>query len=167
MAVLRALQKWRERLSFTGRAVARQYGAIPYMLRQDRLVFLLITSRGTGRWIFPKGSPIKRMTPWEAAAREAFEEAGVEGDIETRPIGTCRDMKTVGAGRRTIDIDFYPLQVTRQLDDWPEMHSRQRRWVALPDAERLLANPRMAELVAILEKRIASSRRQSVERAGE
>ena len=38
---------------------------------------LLITSRGTGRWIVPKGWPIDGMGGSEAALREAWEEAGV------------------------------------------------------------------------------------------
>ena len=34
----------------------RQSGALPYAIVNDRVVFLLVTSRRTGRWIFPKGS---------------------------------------------------------------------------------------------------------------
>jgi ADP-ribose pyrophosphatase YjhB (NUDIX family) len=37
---------------------------------------LLVTSRETGRWIIPKGGPIKGFKPAKTAAREAYEDAG-------------------------------------------------------------------------------------------
>ena len=37
----------------------------------DRKV-LLVTSRGTGRWIIPKGWPIRGMNAPQAARQEAF-----------------------------------------------------------------------------------------------
>ena len=54
------------------------------------LELLLITSRERGRWVIPKGNPIPFLLNYESAAREAFEEAGVEGGIATKPIGTYR-----------------------------------------------------------------------------
>ncbi|WMT92848.1 NUDIX domain-containing protein [Pelagibacterium sp. H642] len=65
-----------------------QYGAIPYTVVDGQLVVLLITSRGRGKWIFPKGGLMSGKTPWESAAHEAYEEAGVEGEIEEHPIGS-------------------------------------------------------------------------------
>ena len=59
-----------------------QYGALPYRLKDDASVeVLLVTTRQTKRWIIPKGWPIKGLTPAEAAAREAYEEAGVQGFV--------------------------------------------------------------------------------------
>jgi 8-oxo-dGTP pyrophosphatase MutT (NUDIX family) len=48
---------------------------------------LLVTSRGTRRWIIPKGWPIKGFKPARTAAREAYEEAGVRGRVAGRPLG--------------------------------------------------------------------------------
>ena len=48
---------------------------------------LLVTSRTTQRWIVPKGWPIKGLKDHDAAAREAFEEAGVVGRISEKPAG--------------------------------------------------------------------------------
>lgn len=95
----------------------RQSGAIPYTVVQGQTVFLIITSRRSGRWIFPKGAPIEGMTPWQVAAHEALEEAGVEGDVETVSIGSYRTMKTIGIRRAVIEVDMYPMRLTRQLDD--------------------------------------------------
>ena len=51
--------------------------------------YLLITSRDTGRWIVPKGWPIRGLSSNETALQEAWEEAGVKkGQASTAPIGT-------------------------------------------------------------------------------
>ena len=156
MALQHLIQNWRDRLTPRVEAaeVARQSGAIPYTVVEGRAVFLIVTSRRTGRWIFPKGSVIEGMTPWESAAQEAFEEAGVEGDVEAVPIGAYRDLKTAGMRRLPIEVDLYPLRLLRQLDNWPEKDNRHRHWVILPEAKRLLSNPRMAELAALLDRRV-------------
>lgn len=157
MALQHIFHIWRDRLALRqrGDSVTRQSGAIPYTLVDGRVVFLIITSRRTGRWIFPKGSVIEGMTPWDSAVHEAFEEAGVEGQVETKPLGAYRTLKTVGIRRIAIDVDLYPLRVVRQFDEWPEKHSRHRHWVILPDAKRLLSDARMADLAAMLDQRVA------------
>jgi len=38
---------------------------------------MLLTSRETGRWVIPKGWPIKGRKPAEVARQEAYEEAGL------------------------------------------------------------------------------------------
>jgi 8-oxo-dGTP pyrophosphatase MutT (NUDIX family) len=63
----------------TVRAVRVQYAALPYRDKgKSSTEVLLVTSRDTGRWIIPKGWPLKGKTPHKAAAREAREEAGVD-----------------------------------------------------------------------------------------
>ncbi|WP_153885555.1 NUDIX domain-containing protein [Microvirga tunisiensis] len=39
---------------------------------------MLVTTRGRKRWIVPKGWPVPGLQPYESAAREAFEEAGLD-----------------------------------------------------------------------------------------
>lgn len=135
--------------------VERQVGAIPYTVVKGQAVFLIITSRRTGRWIFPKGSLIDGMDPWDVAAYEAFEEAGVKGEIETTPIGAYRSTKMFGIGRSTIVVDMYPLRLTEQLAEWPEKGYRHRHWVILPDARRLLSDARLVDLATRLSRRVA------------
>src|SRR5262245_42601899 len=66
-----------------------QYAALPYRSRgKTEFEVMLVTSRGTRRWIIPKGWPKIGMPPCEAAAEEAFEEAGVAGKVSGRPIGS-------------------------------------------------------------------------------
>jgi 8-oxo-dGTP pyrophosphatase MutT (NUDIX family) len=130
----------------------RQAGALPYAVVEGRMAFLLITSRRTGRWIFPKGMIEPDMTAWESAALEAAEEAGVTGDISQEPIGSYR--ASVGLdGGTLVDVDLYPLQVTTQLDEWREKDQRLRHWATLHEARRLLADKSLARLAARLHAR--------------
>jgi predicted NUDIX family NTP pyrophosphohydrolase len=145
----------------------RQSGAIPYTIVQGQTVFLIITSRRTGRWIFPKGAPIEGKEPWEVATHEAFEEAGIEGEIDTRPIGTYRTMKTLAIRRAVVEVEMYPLRLTRQHDEWPEMHNRHRHWVILPEAKRLLSEPRLAELADRLNRRVQAEHQPAMERVSQ
>jgi NUDIX domain len=56
-----------------------QYAALPYRLSgRSRTEVMLVTSRGTQRWIIPKGWPQRGRAPHDSAAREAFEEAGID-----------------------------------------------------------------------------------------
>jgi 8-oxo-dGTP pyrophosphatase MutT (NUDIX family) len=126
---------------------ARQYGALPYTLVKGQVVVLLVTSRGTGRWIFPKGGAMEGLTPAQVAAAEAREEAGVEGSVAEQPIGTYRTSKGSGLRKIPIQVDLYPLKVDRQLDKWKEKGERYRHWVIPAEAKRLLANREMSDLV--------------------
>ncbi len=58
-----------------------QVAAVCYRMGECGVEFLLVQTRG-GRWTFPKGSTEPGLTPAQAAAMEAFEEAGVHGRIE-------------------------------------------------------------------------------------
>ncbi|MCB1497036.1 MAG: NUDIX hydrolase [Bauldia sp.] len=125
----------------------RQSGVIPYAIVESTPVFLLVTSRQRGRWIFPKGRIADGLKPWESAEREAHEEAGVEGVIATRPVGSYRAWKTRGVRRFVIEVDMYPLRVEKQHDNWRETGERYRHWVTLAEATRLITDKRVAELL--------------------
>lgn len=58
-----------------------QVAAVCYRVRGEGIEFLLVQTRG-GRWTFPKGSAEPGLTHAQAAALEAFEEAGVHGRME-------------------------------------------------------------------------------------
>ncbi|WP_137152476.1 NUDIX hydrolase [Devosia sp. FKR38] len=130
----------------------RQAGALPYSVVDGRMTFLLITSRRTGRWIFPKGAIEPGMTAAESAAIEAMEEAGVSGQIEDTPIGSYRTGSGAN-GSALVDVDIYPMRVMSQLDIWKEMGQRLRHWAVLPEARRLLADPDLGRLVVALHNR--------------
>ncbi len=133
----------------------RQVGALAWLPESDPLRFVLVTSRRTGRWVFPKGSVGRGMTPPAAAGREALEEAGVTGQPEPQPLGSFRTMKIRPPVAWPIEVAIYPMRIDEVLDDWPEARQRQRRFVTLSEAGRLLNDPAM---LAIAE-RFADRRR--------
>jgi 8-oxo-dGTP pyrophosphatase MutT (NUDIX family) len=131
----------------------RQSGALPYSVVEGRVVFLLITSRRTGRWIFPKGDIEPDMTPRDSAALEALEEAGVSGEIGTEPVGSYRSSASTD-GSSLVDVDLYPLRVDTQLDVWKEMDQRLRHWAVLPEARRLLNDSALSRLAVKLQAQL-------------
>jgi len=113
---------------------------------------LLVTSRATKRWIIPKGWPIKGLKPAEAAAREAFEEAGVRGRVG-RAIGDYVYDKYSESREEVAPckVRVFPLVVTRQLKDWPEARERKARWHSLTDAAAAVGNEELRALILSLE----------------
>ncbi len=111
----------------TGVSFARyQSAAVPYRHRDDALEVMLITSRRTGRWGVPKGRIEPHLTPWESAAQEAYEEAGVVGEVYDRLIGEFRYIKRA----RPQHVRVYLLEVMQVRDTWEEQHERERKWMA-------------------------------------
>ena len=80
----------------------KQVAALPVRLTDDgQLQVLLLTSRGSGRWVIPKGWPMRKRSRAAAAAREAYEEAGLEGTIENEtPIGFYHYDKSHDSGSK-------------------------------------------------------------------
>lgn len=133
--------------SRSGGRLRQQYAALPVrMTEAGEPEILLVTSRGTQRWIIPKGWPMRRLTPGQAAAREAYEEAGLEGEIDAeQPIGSYLYEKRMGNGNvARIEVSIFLLRVSRQLAAWPEQAERETRWFNPTDASRLVAEPDLA-----------------------
>ena len=133
----------------------RQFGAIPYRRTDDGLAFLLVTSRRTGRWIFPKGGRIAWLSPAACAAQEAYEEAGVEGTVAAEAIGSYRGIKLRGGGEAEIEVEMFPLEVEIVLEDWPERGQRRRRWAGLEETCILISEPGLVGLVRKLAEQLA------------
>lgn len=106
---------------------------------------MLITSRGTGRWIIPKGWPVDGLAPHEAAAREAVEEGGLVGRIGAHPIGTYRyEKQEIEAD---CEVAVFALEVVGQLLQWPEQHERRKGWFALQEAAEAVQEPELADVI--------------------
>jgi 8-oxo-dGTP pyrophosphatase MutT (NUDIX family) len=132
-----------------------QCAALPYRL-SGGLMVLLQTSRDTGRWVLPKGWPMKGEKPYSAARREALEEAGVVGPIAKRPIGTFHYPKRLADGGVVIcEVHVYPLEVESQRKRWRERRERAQRWFTPEEAARMVKEP---ELAALLRGFMASER---------
>ncbi len=127
----------------------RQVAALP--LSRDeagRVQVMLVTSRGTGRWVLPKGWPMKGKKPHRAAEREAFEEAGLVGKVRKVPVGTYSYDKLLDTGMVIpCEVTVFPLRVERRRDRWPEMAERQRRWFSLDEAAQAIAEAGLREIL--------------------
>jgi 8-oxo-dGTP pyrophosphatase MutT (NUDIX family) len=131
-----------------------QYAALPYRRRSDsKTEVMLVTSRGTGRWIIPKGWPMKRKTPHAAAAREALEEAGVVGQIGKKPIGSFSHEKLKAGQMVVCEVQVFPLEVTHQRKTWPEKGKREVQWFSSAQAAKTVREPVLSELIRGLKKR--------------
>ncbi len=131
-------------------AAGTQYAALCYRLGKDGgAEVLLITSRDTGRWVIPKGWPIAGKSAAASAAREAFEEAGAEGEIGEDCIGLYSYAKVLGPDSlRPCVVAVYPLHVLRMAEKFPEAGQRRLRWFSPKKAATKVAEPELAELLA-------------------
>jgi 8-oxo-dGTP pyrophosphatase MutT (NUDIX family) len=126
----------------------RQVAALPYVKQKDGLQVLLVTSRETGRLVLPKGWTEKGMKDAAAAAQEAFEEAGVKGNVARAPIGSYSYTKIIGPGfALACTVDVYPLEVKKHLKDWPEKSQRERLWFTPSEAALRVAEPALADIL--------------------
>jgi 8-oxo-dGTP pyrophosphatase MutT (NUDIX family) len=113
----------------------RQCAVLPLAVRDGEKQVMLVTSRGTRRWVLPKGWEEPGSTAYEQAAREAFEEAGLVGQVEPEPIARYSYTKHLRHGRTVqCEVSVFPLWVERQLESWPEQGQRETRWFSFTDA---------------------------------
>lgn len=113
-----------------------QMAALCHRDKGDTKEYLLVTSRDTGRWIIPKGWPIRGLKSNETALREAWEEAGVKNSrASDHPIGTYTYQKRRDNGFEVpVETLVYSVAVNELTDDYPEAHQRTRKWVSAQDA---------------------------------
>lgn len=123
----------------------RQSAALPYRREAGRLEVLIISSSRKNHWVLPKGICEPGLSAADSAAKEAWEEAGINGRIDGVSIGRFHQEKW-GA---TCHVDVFPMQVTRIYapQDWPERH-RLRRWVSPQEAAAMVQNPGLAAILA-------------------
>ncbi|AKR57737.1 Bis(5'-nucleosyl)-tetraphosphatase (asymmetrical) [Devosia sp. H5989] len=128
---------------------AQQVAALPWRrCGAGEVEVLLITSRTSRRWLIPKGWPIAGKTPAEAALQEAFEEAGVRGEANVVPFGSYRYEKLLKDGTLLpCTVTVYAMDVLQELEDWPEVSERERRWLRLDEAQALIHEPHLRRLL--------------------
>ena len=125
-----------------------QIAALPWRRRGGVVEILLVTSRETKRWVIAKGNPMVDLSDPLAAAQEAYEEAGVQGDIARQPFGAYPYDKRMKDGRMLpCMVDVYPLEVLIQLGSWPEAEQRVRQWMPADEAAASVHEPELARLI--------------------
>lgn len=133
--------------------VRTQFAALCYRMGEKGLEICLVTSRGTGRWIVPKGWPMDGQTPAAAAAREAWEEAGLTGQAFDRCLGVYSYLKPLDRTRTAVVAMVFPVLVREVHDDWPERGQRRRKWFARAQAAARLDEPELRHIVQTFDPR--------------
>ena len=140
-----------------------QVAAVCYRLRSGAVEFLLVQTRGSKRWTFPKGSAEPGLTHAQAAAIEAFEEAGVHGRIEEAAFiqYSCRKVKGTrcftGSTAKSTVVSAHLCEVRRLCS--PKESNRNRTWFSVEDAKRHLREGRKKadgqEFVRVVQRAVA------------
>jgi phosphohistidine phosphatase len=125
-----------------------QSSVIPYRVRDGEVEILVIASSKKNHLVIPKGIKVPGLSPQESAAREALEEAGIEGEIAEVAIGSYR-YKKWGA---SCSVSVYPMKVTRMIpdDEWDERH-RGRQWLSMKKAARRLKQKQLGPMLKKLD----------------
>jgi diphosphoinositol-polyphosphate diphosphatase len=128
-------------------------GVVP--LTTDRGFVMLIQSTRRKGWVLPKGGWETDEECPEAAAREAWEEAGilVQIDYDLGDIKETRAPKKHSSSSKDKERSlyrFYEVTVTSEEMDWPEKEKRERRWFTYAEAKELLKD--RPELQTALER---------------
>lgn len=137
-------------------AIRTQFAALCYRVKGNKVQILLVTTRRTGRWIIPKGWPIDGLTPQKSAAQEAWEEAGVVGQPDMRPLGLFSYMKFLDEGESLPCVAMvYAVNVKSLAHDFPEKGQRKRKWVTRKQAANMVGEPELARILRDFDPRAA------------
>ena len=128
-----------------------QSSVIPYRIKKGKPEILIISSSKKKHWVVPKGIKEPGLSPQESAAEEALEEAGVEGKVARKAIGSYVYDKW-GA---TCTVEVFPMKVTRVIPEelWQERH-RGREWVSPELAAERVRQRELAPLILSLAKKL-------------
>ncbi|MGV1790598.1 MULTISPECIES: NUDIX hydrolase [Rhizobium] len=128
----------------------QQYAALCYRVKKKTgdLEVLLLTSRDTGRWVIPKGWPMPGKLSHEVAAREAYEEAGVRGTVETEPLGSFGYDKLLKDGIEIpCRVQVYALEVSELAKNFKEKGERSLEWVSCKEAAERVREPELSGII--------------------
>jgi len=134
----------------------RQSSVIPWRLHDGRPEILVIASSKKKHRVVPKGIREPGLTPQESAAREALEEAGIEGRVGSELLGSYQYQKW-GA---TCTVEVFPMEVTREIPEaeWEE-HHRGREWLTPEQAKQCLRQQALRPMIDTLVARLGEQRR--------
>ncbi len=134
-----------------------QVAAVCYRIRSEQIQFLLVRTRSGRRWTFPKGSAERGLSHAQAAALEAFEEAGAHGRIEEVAFTNYRRLGRNGNDSSTDgSINAHLCEVVRLSA--PKESSRDRTWFPVSEARHRLCEGRTqkqaAQFVGVIDRAV-------------
>ncbi|MDP6446761.1 MAG: protein kinase [Pirellulaceae bacterium] len=120
-----------------------QIGALSFRVVGSEVQVLVVRNRRDTHWTVPKANYSSDMSISATALGEAFEESGVNGVARGKPLGTYSYFRN----QRDRAVLLIPVEVTDELNEWPESF-RRRRWCSTVDAVELIACDSLRDLVA-------------------
>jgi 8-oxo-dGTP pyrophosphatase MutT (NUDIX family) len=135
----------------------QQYGALCVRrgATTDATEILVITSRDSSRWVIPKGWPMKGRKPHKAAAIEAWEEAGVRGEVHKKPVGRYTYLKELDNGDMVpCVVDVFKIAVTEIRVDFKEKGQRLLNWVSPDEAARRVREVELKSMLVTFKPQI-------------
>lgn len=124
-------------------ALPLQVAAVCYRRKGPAVEFLLVNTNGGNKWTFPKGAPEPAMSHSRSAELEAWEEAGVRGQVEPRHFHLylhCKGVFWKPPGVREFVVKAFLLEVERTEPSHEPM--RNPTWFSADDARKTLAKGR-------------------------
>jgi phosphohistidine phosphatase len=128
-----------------------QSSVIPYRMRNGNPEILVILSSQKKHFVVPKGIKDPGLSPQDSAAKEAWEEAGVEGKVMDPSLGCYRYEKWGSL----CTVEVYAMEVTAVVPEheWQESH-RGREWVSPEEAAKRLKQKALAPMVLALAEKL-------------
>lgn len=124
--------------------IYNEAGVLPYKIEKNgNLKFMFITTRKGKKWSVPKGLIEKHLDAKTTAAKEAMEEAGIEGEIADEKLGDFHFGKWGGICK----VSVYPMRITHTREVWEEMYERNRKWFNLKEALKRIKNQELEEII--------------------
>jgi 8-oxo-dGTP pyrophosphatase MutT (NUDIX family) len=91
---------------------------------------------------------MKGRKPAEVASQEAYEEAGLIGQVVgKRPLGNFHYEKRLAKRAIICEVRVFLFRVERQVADWPEKGQRESKWVDAKEAAALVEEGGLAEII--------------------
>lgn len=142
--------EWRDRPAY----YYSQSSVIPYRIGDRGVEILVIASSKKKHPVVPKGIQEPGLSAQDSAAKEALEEAGIEGEVAEQELGRYSYNKW-GA---ECTVKVYPMRVTRELPEaeWPESH-RGRQWMSPAQAAAHLREQQLLPLLQRLVKQLTDT----------
>jgi len=112
----------------------KQSAVIPFIVEKSHVKIFLINSRKSKHWIVPKGIVEEKLSPAESAAKEAFEEAGIKGQLLPESVGSYTYDKWDGV----CHVEVFAMEVDEIFSDWEEKSFRNRTVVDMEEASEMV-----------------------------
>lgn len=135
--------------------VRKQLGVLAYEIHRDRIWLVLVTNRTGTRWILPKGQPEATLSDKKVAMMEAYEEAGVLGDIDKKIDPVEIEVQT---NRGKVRLIIYPMRIRKLTNRFPESKFRRRLLLDSEQAMRKLDKKPLKACVKKLVKKLKKHR---------